>query len=130
MNEHTRAMQKQYRIDHKEQTAAKKRLYYLKNKEHIREYQNARMAATDPAEKKDQDRKYYLEHKDAVNARARAMRRPRILHKEMLKEFRSKYAPWNEGQQPGIYQTDFEESEIASCWLDAKNKTLKIMRAP
>jgi hypothetical protein len=120
MNEHTRAMQKQYRIDHKEDIAEKKRAYYLKNKEHIREYQNARMAASDATEKKEKDRAYYLEHKDATNARARAKRLPGLLHRSMLKEFRSKYAPWNEGNQPGIYQIDFEESEIASCWLDAK----------
>ena len=126
MNERTRLKQRQYRIDHKEELAAKKKIYYLENKEHIREYQRTWNAANVDVKKNRSD-EYYLENTELVNARARAMRRPRILHKEMLKEFRSKFAPWNEGQQPGIYQTDFEESEIASCWLDAKKEALKIM---
>ena len=121
MNERTRIKQKQYRIDHKEEIAAKKKIYYLENKERIMEYQRT-WNVVNAEYKKNRSDEYYLEHKELVNVRARAKRRPRILHKEMLKECRSKYAPWNEGQQPGIYQTDFEESEIASCWLDAKRR--------
>ena len=120
MNERTRLKQKQYRIDHKEEIAAKKKLYYLENKEHILEYQNARRA--NDADKKERDKQYYLEHRETINARLRARRLPGILHRAMLKEFRSKYAPWNEGVQPGIYRIDSGDSEIASCWLDAKKK--------
>jgi len=125
MNEHTKTKQRQYRLDHKEELAAKKKLYYLANKEHICEYQlawGAKRTTAEVADKKERDMKHYTEHKETINARLRAKRLPRILHRAMLKEFRSKYAPWNEGVQPGIYQIDFEESEIASCWLDAKRR--------
>ena len=54
MNERTRLKQKQYRIDHKEEIAAKKKLYYLENKEHILEYHNARRA--NDADKKERDK--------------------------------------------------------------------------
>ena len=45
MNERTRLKQRKYRIDHKEELAAKKKIYYLENKEHIREYQRTWNAA-------------------------------------------------------------------------------------
>ena len=123
MNEHKRAVQKQYRIDHKEEISAKKKLYYLAHKDHIREYQlacKAKRTTDEIALGKEKGMTYYMEHKQIINERLRVRRLPGILHRAMLKEFRSKYAPWNEGVQPGIYQHDFEECEIASCWLDAK----------
>ena len=123
MNEHTKAMQKQYRLDHKEELAEKKRAYYQQNKGKIRVYQH-KYRSDHHEECNQANLDYYHKNSESINARLRAKRKPITLHKEMLKEFRSKYAPWNEGQQQGIYQTDFEESEIASCWLDAKKKSV------
>ncbi len=107
MNEHTRAMQKQYRIDHKEELKEKKRVYYLKNKEKIKEYEAGKRQIADADERSLKAQTYYEQHADAINAKAREKRRPGILHRAMLKEFRSKYWPWNEGIKQGIYQIDF-----------------------
>ena len=108
MNERTRIKQKQYRIDHKEELAAKKKIYYLENKERIYEYARTRWDIVDVDEKKEKDRLYYLADKDRSNTRlrdrrARARMQPERLHKDMLKEFKSMYAPWFEGHVKGVY---------------------------
>jgi hypothetical protein len=113
MNERTRLKQKQYRIDHKEELAAKKKIYYLENKERIYEYARMRWATVDLEEKKEQDRLYYLANKDRINERlrdrrVRARMQPERLHRDMLKEFKSKYSPWFEGHVKGVYQIDFD----------------------
>jgi len=113
MNERTRLKQKQYRIDHKEELAAKKKIYYLANKERIYEYRRTRWDLVDVDEKKETDRLYYLANKDRINTRLRDRRatarmQPERLHKDMLKEFKSKYSPWFEGHVKGVYQFDFD----------------------
>ena len=105
--------QRQYRIDHKEELAAKKKVYYLANKERISEYARKWRGLVDLDEKKETDGLYYLTNKDRINARARERRaiarmQPERLHKDMLKEFKSLYSPWFEGHVRGVYQVDFE----------------------
>ena len=106
MSEHKKAREAQYRIDHREELSAKKKVYYQKKKEHIQEYQkqyrleNAEMISLRAQE-------YYVVNGDAMNARVKANRRPGILHRALMKEFKKKYSPWNEGQQRGIHQIDF-----------------------
>jgi hypothetical protein len=112
MNERTRIKQKQYRLDHKEEIAAKKKIYYLENKERILEYGRIR-GTTHVEEKKEKAREYYLKNYEIVNARsreraARERVQPARLHKAMLKEFKSKYSPWYEGHVKGVYQIDFD----------------------
>ena len=116
MNERTRLLQKQYRIDHKEELAAKKKIYYLANKERILEYGRIR-GTTHVEDKKEKAHEYYLKNYEIINARsterARAVReiaQPARFryHKAMLKEFKSKYSPWFEGHDKGVYQIDFD----------------------
>jgi hypothetical protein len=116
MNERTRIKQKQYRIDHKEELAAKKKIYYLENKERILEYGRIR-GTTHVEEKKEKAHEYYLKNYETMNARsterareraARARMQPERLRKDMLKEFKSKYSPWFEGHVKGVYQIDFD----------------------
>ncbi len=107
MNDRTKAMQKQYRIDHQEDIKANKKLYYLTNKVHIIEYQEKyRISRQERVYEYNQE--YYAENHEAMNARARAKRLPGILHRRMIKEFKSKYSPWNEGHVKGVYQVDFD----------------------
>ena len=105
MNEHTKAKQRQYRIDHKEELAAKKKIYYQSKREHIREYQiQYRLEHFEKISIKAQE--YYEKNGDAMNARAKARRQPGVLHRALMKEFKSKYCPWNEGHVVGYYQVD------------------------
>ena len=113
MNERTRLKQKQYRIDHKEEIAAKKKIYDLENKERIYEYTRMRWANIDVEEKKERDRLHYLANKETINARLRERRsreimQPARLQKDMLMEFKSMYYPWFEGHVKGVYQIDFD----------------------
>ena len=108
MNEHTKAMQKQYRLDHKEDLAEKKRAYYQHNKEKIRTYQHKyRSDHQEECNRTNLD--YYHKNSEAINARLRSTRKPVTLHRELLKEFRSKYSPWNEGHVRGVFQIDNED---------------------
>ena len=93
MNERTRLKQRQYRIDHKEELAAKRKVYYLANKERIYEYARKRWDLVDLDEKKKTNRLYYLAKKDRINARLRERRaiarmQPERLHKDLLKELK------------------------------------------
>ena len=112
MNERTRLKQKQYRIDHKEEIAEKKRAYYLKNRERILEYGRIR-GTTHVDDKKEKAHDYYLKNKEIIDARTRERaartrerEQPARLHKAMLKEFKSKYSPWFEGHVKEFYQID------------------------
>ena len=110
MNERTRLKQQQYQIYHKEKLAAKKKIYYLANKERIYEYRRTRWDLVDVDEKKETDRLYYLANKDRINTRLRDRRatarmQPQRLHKD---KFKSKYSPWFEGHVKGVYQFDFD----------------------
>ena len=113
MNERTRLKQQQYRIDHREELAAKKKVDYLANKERIDEYARKRLGRVDPDEKKKTDRLFYHANKDRINARLRerraiAIMQPERLHKDMLKEFKSLYSPWVEGHVRGVYLIVFK----------------------
>ena len=106
MSEHKKAREAQYRIDHKEELGEKKKIYYQKNKERISEYQ--RQYRLDNAEIISlRAQRLYEKNGDAMNARTKASRRPGILHRALMKEFKKKYSPWNEGQQRGIHQIVF-----------------------
>ena len=108
MNERTRLKQKQYWIDHKEELATKKKLYYQRKKEHILEYQKQyRDEHRDDAQRQEIAQEYYQNHKEAMDARTKARYRPKVLHRLMIKEFKSKYWPWNEDHAVGVYQVDF-----------------------
>ena len=109
MNERTRINQKQYRIDHKEELAAKKKLYYQRKKDHILEYQKQyRDEHRDDARRQEIAQEYYQNHKEAMDARTKARNQPKVLHRTMIKELKDKYCPWNEGHVVGVYQVDFD----------------------
>ena len=75
MNEHTKAKQRQYRIDHKEELAAKKRIYYERKKSHILEYQaQYRNEHQEIISRRAQE--YYQNHRESMDARTRARTRP------------------------------------------------------
>ena len=101
-------MQKQYRLDHKEELAEKKRAYYQQNKEKIRDYQHKyRSDHQEACNRTNLD--YDHKNSESINARLRANRKPISLHRELLKEFRSKHSPWNEGHVRGVFQIDNED---------------------
>ena len=106
MSERKKERERQYRIDHKEELAAKKRIYYERKKSHILEYQKQyRDEHQEIISRRAQA--YYQNHREAMDARTRARTRPGVLHRALLKEFKSKYCPWDEGHVVGVYQVDF-----------------------
>ena len=107
MNEHTKAKQRQYRIDHKEELAAKKKIYYDRKKDHILEYQK-QYRDEHQAMISQRAQEFYQTHREVMDARTRARTRPGVLHRALLKEFKSKYCPWDEGLVVGVYQVDFD----------------------
>jgi len=99
MNEHTKAKQRQYRIDHKDELAAKKKIYYEKKRDHIVEYQRQyRDEHKDMISLRAQE--YYQTHREVMDARTKARTQPKVLHRRMIKEFKSKHLPWNEDVVP------------------------------
>ena len=106
MSERKKERERQYRIDHKEELATKRKLYYQKKKEHIIEYQKQyRDGHQEKISQRAQE--YYQNHREVMDARTRSRTRPGVLHRALLKEFKSKYCPWNEGHVVGYYQVDF-----------------------
>ena len=107
MSERKKERERQYRIDHKEELAAKKRIYYERKKSHILEYQKQyREEHHEIISRRAQE--YYQNHREAMDARTRARTRPGVLHRALLREFKSKYCPWDEGHVVGVYQVDFQ----------------------
>jgi len=107
MTERKKAMEKLYQIKHKQELAAKRRIYCQANKDRIYAYQCEWRAANADA-CKEKAKEYYFQHKESMDARARARALPLQLHRAMLKEFKSKHCPWNEGHVAGVYQVDFD----------------------
>ena len=106
MSERKKERERQYRIDHKEELATKRKLYYQSKQDHIREYQHQyRLEHFEKISLRAQE--YYEKNGDAMNARAKARRQPGVMHRALMKEFKSKYFPWHEGQVKGIYQVYF-----------------------
>ena len=106
MSERKKERERQYRIDHKEELAAKKKIYYELKKRQILEYQKQyRDGHQEMISRRAQE--FYQNHREAMDARTRARTRPGVLHRALLKEFKSNYCPWNEGHVVGIYQVDF-----------------------
>ena len=85
MSELKQIRDRQYRIDHKDELALKKQLYYQAKKVHIREiqkqYQDEHREAI-----KIKAQEYYIKHQEIINARSNARALPEASH-VMKKKF-------------------------------------------
>ena len=98
--EHTKATQRQYQLDHKEELAAKKKIYNLANKEKIAAANKAYRLAN-PEHVAALHKEYEINNREKLNAKSRERNKKYRLFFEVLKEFRSKYVPWNETEVKG-----------------------------
>ena len=82
------------------QTAAQRKLYRVANKARIQAYGNAYYAAH-KEHAAAQHKIYEIENREKLNAKSRERKNNYRLFFEVLKEFRSKYVPWNEKEVKG-----------------------------
>ena len=107
MSDRKKAREIQYRIDHKEELAAKRKIYDERKKCQILEYQKQyRDGHQEKISQRAQE--YYQNHREVIDARTRSRTRPGVFHRALLEEFKSKHCPWNEGHVAGVYQVDFD----------------------